>query len=151
MNHPTKTRAAFTLAELVVMVMILGIIAAIAAPKLLGTSRTATDQAVRQTLTTVRNAIDIYAAEHNGKLPGADGLEITFLADIQDYIRGGTLPRCPIDASLYNDVYILAGSDAPGANSGVGTHAYCYDPDTGEFRINCPDLSSDGVTTYAEF
>jgi hypothetical protein len=58
---------------------------------------------------------------------------------------------CPVDASRDNEVYILSGSDAPGANSGVGTHAYCYDPDTGEFHINCPDLSSDGVTTYAEF
>ena len=55
--------------------MILGILAAVAAPKLLGTSGTATDNGLRQTLGVVRDAIERYAAENGGEYPGADGLK----------------------------------------------------------------------------
>jgi general secretion pathway protein G len=151
MRLDDKTKSAFTLVELVVVIMILGILAAIAAPRVLGASDKATDNSVRQTLSVIRDAIDRYVADHNGILPGADGTETTFLSDIRDYIRGGVLPMCPVDGSGYNDVYMLADGDAPGANSGVGTHAYCYNHETGEFHVNCPDLSSDGVTTYNQF
>ena len=61
----------FTLVELVVVVMILGILAAVAAPKLLGTSSAAADNGIKQTLAIVRDAIERYAAEHGGDLPPA--------------------------------------------------------------------------------
>ena len=50
----------FTLIELVVVVMILGILAAVAAPKLLGTSSSATDNGLKETLGVVRDAIERY-------------------------------------------------------------------------------------------
>ena len=68
-----KARTAFTLVELVVVVMILGILAAVAAPKFLDTSATATDNGLKQSLGIVRDAIELYAADHGAALPGADG------------------------------------------------------------------------------
>src|SRR5215212_1764230 len=66
-----RKHTGFTLIELVVVVMILGILAAVAAPKLLGTSATAADNGLKETLGVVRDAIERYAAENAGKLPGA--------------------------------------------------------------------------------
>src|SRR5262245_62088684 len=93
----------FTLIELVVVVMILGILAAVAAPKLLGTSSSATDNGLKETLSVVRDAIERYAAEHGGALPGTD--ETTFKTALQTYIR--VFPKCPV-AGANNGVKIIA-------------------------------------------
>ena len=67
-HRAVAQHSGFTLVELVVVVMILGIIASIAAPRLLSTSDTALDNSLRQTLGVVRDAIDKFAAE-NTALP----------------------------------------------------------------------------------
>ena len=85
----------FTLVELVVVVMILGIFATIAVPRLLSTSDTARDNGLRQTLTVIRDAIDSYSAEY-AALPGADGNQATFKSDIAPYLRGAAFPTCPV-------------------------------------------------------
>ena len=91
-----ENRKGFTLIELVVVVMILGILAAVAAPKLLNTSGTATDNGVRQTLAVVRDAIERFTAEQGGVKPGAAATtEAGFLADIGPYLRG-SFPTCPV-------------------------------------------------------
>lgn len=54
----------FTLVELVVVVMILGIIAAIAAPRLLSNAEDAREKAAATVVDNVRRGIDVYYAEH---------------------------------------------------------------------------------------
>ncbi|MDO8631969.1 MAG: prepilin-type N-terminal cleavage/methylation domain-containing protein, partial [Phycisphaerales bacterium] len=61
----------FTLVELVMVVTIIGIIAAIAVPRVTSASNSATRNALEATLANVRKTIDTYYAEHN-RFPGYD-------------------------------------------------------------------------------
>lgn len=69
-------RRAFSLLELVVVITILGVVAAIAIPRMGLVSRGARQAATRASLFGLQQAIDHYAAEHGGRLPASteDGL-----------------------------------------------------------------------------
>jgi general secretion pathway protein G len=141
-------RQGFTLVELVVVVMILGILAAVAAPKLLGTSGTATDNGLRQTISVVRDSIERYAAENGGEFPGTDAS--TFKTELEPYLRG-QFPICPVGG----------GSGGGGKNADVaygttstptGTQGWRFNSTTGEFIVNSTDSdNSDPTGPYSAY
>lgn len=60
----------FSLVELVIVIVIIGILAAIAVPRFSHASNNSAESAFRYDLKTLRHAIDLYAAEHRGDWPG---------------------------------------------------------------------------------
>jgi general secretion pathway protein G len=137
---------------MVIVVMILGILASIALPKVLGTSKTATDNGVKQTLGVIRTAIDSFSAEHDGPLPGADGNESTFKSQMAAYLRGKEFPVCPVGAAKNNAIRMMAGNGTVASSIGgtAATHSWVYKYETGDFHVNSTELSGDG-TTYDQF
>ena len=89
-----NNKKGFTLVELVVVIAILGILAAITVPRLLGFQQRAREQADKQTAVQIRNAVALLHA--NGEIyPDANGTTFT-VAD------GGTLTYASGD-TLYKD------------------------------------------------
>jgi general secretion pathway protein G len=140
-----RKHTGFTLVELVVVVMILGILAAVAAPKLLSTSGTATDNGLKQTLAVVRDAIERYAAENNGQLPPGTDLA----TELNDYLRGGVIPTCPVGAK--DDTVKVSGGTAAifGEPYTVGVKSWHYCSGSGQFICNNDAATvSDASVTY---
>lgn len=145
-----RHRAAFTLVELVVVIMIIGILAAIAAPKVFSTTKTATDNSVRGNLRVIRDAIDTYAAANGGALPGADGSQATFYTNMQQYLRNNTaFPSCPVGAK--NNQIRIQTSGNPLTADASPTQGWAYDNVSGQFICNSTAICSDGVTAYSSF
>jgi general secretion pathway protein G len=139
-----RKQKGFTLIELVVVVMILGILAAVAAPKLLNTSSTAADNGMKQTLGVVRDAIERYAAERSGQLPGSS-IDTDLVTN--GYIRGA-FPKNPLTGTADVETVGTAGP-LTGDTSGK---AWKYSTLDGSFICNSHDGSkSDPSTLYDQF
>ncbi len=140
-------RRAFTVVELIVVVLILGILAAIAAPKLLATSGKATDNGLRHTLYVVRDAIDLYRMTNQGKYPGADGSQVTFKNDLKPYIRGD-FPVCPVGPAQNDQVKMLGGTTLAAATTDTPTCGWKYNYETGEFAVNWHHVTATDPSVY---
>jgi prepilin-type N-terminal cleavage/methylation domain-containing protein len=140
----------FTLIELVVVVMILGILAAVAAPKLLGTSSSASDNGVKETLGVVRDAIERFTAEHGGALPGVTvATAAGFKADLLPYLR--VFPKSPLSSNATDAVDVRIVTTA-GVMTATGTAGWAYNNKDGGFICNSgSNLKSDTSATPATY
>ncbi len=66
-----KARSGFTLVEILIVVIILGILAAIVIPQFSDASTQARESSLRADLQTMRGQIELYDIQHNDNLPGA--------------------------------------------------------------------------------
>ncbi len=118
----SQVRRAFSLVELVVVVLIVGILAAVAAPRMFNTSNNAKESAAKASLSVVRNAIELYNSE-NGSYPASGS---TIATDLARYIKG------PFPNSPYTNTATVADGTAVSGNG----EAWVYDRSTGNFYVN---------------
>ncbi|MBK8974943.1 MAG: type II secretion system protein [Planctomycetes bacterium] len=160
--------SAFTLVELLIVVVILGIIAAVAIPQFTNSTEDARTSSLQSNLSVLRNAMEYYKMQHLGKYPGypSGGGAPTAAATSNQLLQAskpdgstaalGTagftlgpyikeqLPANPVNG--LNTVTVVAdGAAFPAADDSTG---WIYQPQIGKIRANSTGRSPAGQNYY---
>ncbi|MHC4120935.1 MAG: type II secretion system protein [Planctomycetota bacterium] len=163
-------RKGFTLIELIIVVAILGIMAAIVLPTFQGNVAQAKESASKTNLATMRTQIELYQLHHNGFPPGyIDGaaapvtmveLQLIGTTAIGGQASVSTIPADPylygpylkkIPQNSYNKLstiaYVAAATEFSAAVDGTSS-GWLYKKETGEIALNWTGTDSEGVAYY---
>lgn len=161
-----RSRAArgFTLLELTMVAMIIGVISALAVPRLSRAGRNADVAAQHEDWSRVQRQVEFYATEHGGAYPGSvsdgtnapntaaafltqmmrftagDGRASTTLAApyvYGPYLRGGLPPLKLGPHAGKSGVYVVSGATVPSYQAGRAV-GWVYNATTGEIIPNIP-------------
>ena len=110
-------RKAFTLVEILIVVVILGILAAIVVPQFTNATQEAQGGNIKAQLSSLNRQIELYRARNNGTLPTAAGDE-TFWTPL---IQGGYIKSAPSNPAFVGGgaaaTYVAAAADGTGSNA----------------------------------
>jgi prepilin-type N-terminal cleavage/methylation domain-containing protein len=125
----------FTLIELTIVLVILGVLAAIAVPTYVNLRSTALDNALKSSLGSIRSAVNLKHAEN--LLAGSDTYPSLTAALFDENLL-------PVDPVTSTD-NVATSSDDPISVSGTNG-GWIYNSTTGEVRINNTTAANDGTT-----
>ena len=155
MTISNRNQKGFTLVELLIVVIILGILAAVVIPQFNSAASESKEAALASNLATIRQAIEMYKVQHNDVFPN-NTIATVQLVDTTD-ISGAAVANGPYGPYLRNDfpnnpmtgtntVKFITGN-AP-AGPPTGTEAWLYSTTTGEFRANNTGTGPSGIDFY---
>lgn len=147
-----ELRTAFTLVELMIVVAILGILAAIVLPEFQSQSQQAKEAAAKANLKILRDAIERYALDHNGVPPGYNNNDpsttpnwvyiVLQLTENNKYLP--EIPKNPFNNQ--SRVYMVPNNlqiNPEGFYSYLA-NGWVYHPATKDIRLNKPGTDSQG-------
>ena len=146
-------KRAFTLVEVMIVVAILGILAAIVMPTFQNSTAKAKESAAKENLQALRIAIARYAIDHNDIPPGYQNGNPSLLvlnsALHYQLIGAGnylhTFPENPFNGSVDFDVIA---DDETFPTEPTGDFGWVYQPATKTIKLNSPGTDSDDVAYF---
>ena len=138
-----KSRAGFTLIELMIVVAIIGILAAIAIPKFAELIRKSSEGASKGNLGSIRSAMSIYYADMEGQYP-SDPTTLTLAGKYLTTIPPAKAPNYHSDISAFSISNFTLGITEGGGWIYDGIPP--ADSNYGQIYVNCVHTDSKGST-----
>ena len=139
----------FTLVEILIVVIILGILAAIVIPQFTEASNDARESALTSDLQTVRSQLELYKVQHNEKYPNLDENDAADTANFENRLTGKTDQDGKINAAGAYGPYLqkwptnaFMSTNATKVNFGAvdgtgdGTSGWYFNTASGKFQAN---------------
>jgi len=161
-----RAKSGFTLVEILIVVVILGILAAIVIPQFTEASTEAKEARLVSDLQTMRSQLELYKIQHNDKLPGVEtaastigsvGSE-TFVNCMTGYTDVDGNPATGPGANIYgpylqkiptnpwNDLdTVTFNARTAAGTAGTNLAGWNLDPATGHFQADDDDSCADGT------
>lgn len=163
-------KKAFTLVEILIVVAILGILAAIVLPQFQSHAQQAKEAAAKDNLRILRQQIELYAAQHNGVPPGYNmgdtgsppiflifRLQLTWASNATGGMAPIGTPGFPLGPYIsaipsnpfnnLNTARVLLNDDEFPAEA-TGEYGWVYQPQTKTIRLDWPGTDKDGIRYY---
>jgi general secretion pathway protein G len=149
----TGARCAFTLVEILIVVAILGILAAVIVPEYKNYSQKAKESAAKENLQMLQTAIERYAVSHNGVPPGYPDNNPSLQPNQEVFLSQMTGPNkylheIPENPFNHLNTVAIILNDAAFRPSPDGTRGWVYKPQTKRIRVASPGVDSQGVKYY---
>lgn len=131
MNNKKRNVSGFTLLEIMVVIVILGVLASMVIPNLLGNKEKADRQKVVTDIMALENAMDMYKLDNSRYPTTEQGLDaLVEMPDVdpepRDYRSGGYIKRLPQDP--WGNEYLLV---SPGENGLIDIYSIGLDSEEG--------------------
>ena len=143
----------FSVAELLIVVAVLGIMAAIVVPQVQSQSTRAKKAVAKDSLRILRSAIELYTAQHGGIPPGYENDDpqtppsgaVFYNQLVVDQTYMANIPKNPFN-DLRN-IRMIENAEAFPAEA-VDGFAWIYKPATKTIRLNWPGSDSSGLLYF---
>jgi len=143
---------AFTLVEILIVVAILGILAAIVLPQFQSHAQQAKEAAAKDNLRILRQQFELYAAQHNGVPPGYPhdnpSNPALFAAFILGFLRENYLNALPENPFNNKTTLLMIANDEPFPAEPTGEYGWVYQPQTKTIKLDWPGTDKNGVSYY---
>ncbi|MGB1125170.1 MAG: type II secretion system protein [Phycisphaeraceae bacterium] len=152
MHARKMVRKGFTLVEILIVVVILGILAAIVIPQFTNASEAAKASSVLSQLQTLRSQVELYKNQHNNEYPTADGTlsgawdwtKMTSKTDIDGAVgtTAGTHIYGPYMQQAPKNPFVATAATTEFGTAVDGTDGWVVNTTTGVIRAAVPTATA---------